>query len=367
MFRTSLHPYAALAALLVCGGARAGASSAVVSSEFVNPHPPTAQCHASTLVETRHGLLAAWFGGSHEGAADVAIWVARKRDGHWSRAVKVADGAQADGRRYPTWNPVLFQPRHGPLMLFYKVGPDPRHWWGMRITSTDDGAHWSRPQRLPDGILGPIKDKPVQLADGTIVSPSSTEDHGWRVHFEWSDDGGAHWHRTGAVNDPHTIGAIQPSLLLHRGGTLQAVGRTRQNRVFSVWSHDAGRHWGPMSLLDVDNPNSGLDAVTLADGRMLMVYNPTLGGAHWWNGRGTLAVALSDDGVHWHQVLQLEHQPGQEFSYPAVIQTRDGRIHISYTWKRIRIKHVVLDPRKLQSGPPEAPMPTPRRRHGRGG
>ena len=118
--------------------------------------------------------------------------------------------------RHPTWNPVLFQPRSGPLMLFYKVGPSPSTWWGMVMTSADGGRTWSPPRRLPDGVLGPIKNKPVQLANGDILSGSSTEHDGWRVHFERSSDNGATWTATPPLNDGKEIPAIQPSILVHR-------------------------------------------------------------------------------------------------------------------------------------------------------
>ncbi len=337
--------------------------SPIVLQEFIATRPPTPQSHASTLVETRDGtLLAAWFGGKHEGAADVGIWLARRGGEGWLPPRRVAGGAQDDGiqnagmqgnaRPQPAWNPVLFQSAQGPLQLYYKAGPNPRQWWGMLTVSSDDGARWSVPRRLPDGILGPIKNKSLQLPNGRILAPSSSEDQadGWRAHIEYTDDNGQHWRRGGALNDPAHIGAIQPSLLRHRNGRLQALGRSKQNRVFSVFSNDNGDTWEPMTLLDVENPNSGTDAVMLRDGRALLVYNPTPAGKDWWDGRGVLAVALSDDGVRWRRVLTLEDSPKNEFSYPAVIQTGDGRIHVSYTWKRQRIKHVVLDPQLLADG-----------------
>ena len=77
--------------------------------------------------------------------------------------------------RHPCWNPVLFDVPGAGLMLFYKVGPSPQTWWGMVRTSRDSGRTWSEARRLPDGILGPIKNKPVRLADGTLVAGSSTE------------------------------------------------------------------------------------------------------------------------------------------------------------------------------------------------
>ena len=213
----------------------------VLAVEMVYDEAPFPECHAATLVESNGDLLAAWFGGTHERHPDVGIWVSRRGLAGWSPPREVATGVQEDGTRLPTWNPVLFQPSRGPLMLFYKVGPTPRDWWGMVITSTDGGRTWSTPRRLPEGILGPIKNKPIQLENGDILAPSSSENDGWRVHFERSSDGGSEWAATPPVNDPQEIQAIQPSLLVHRDGRLQAIGRTRRSGVFQVWSTKQGR------------------------------------------------------------------------------------------------------------------------------
>jgi hypothetical protein len=269
-------------------GAPAGAAQPTfVANEFIFTSAPFPSCHASTIVETESGqLLVAWFGGTKEGQPDVGIWLSRHVNGYWTAPAEVANGLQADGKRNPCWNPVLFQPKDGPLMLFYKVGPSPSSWWGMLRTSDDDGRSWSAARRLPDGILGPIKNKPVQLANREIVCPSSSEDKGWRVHFERSRDGGRTWSATAPVNDGKEISAIQPSILLH-GDRLQAVGRTKQGKVFEVWSGDDGKTWGKMTLTELPNPNSGTDAVTLRDGRHLLVYN------HTSKGRTPLNVAVS--------------------------------------------------------------------------
>lgn len=314
----------------------------LIRREFVYETAPFPSCHASTLAEPAAGtLIAAWFGGQHEKAPDVGIWVARCIGaGPWSVPVEVADGVQPDGTRLPCWNPVLFQPKDGPLMLFYKVGPSPSTWWGMVRTSQDGGQTWSEARRLPAGILGPIKNKPVQLPDGDILCPTSTEHAGWRVHFERSRDGGRTWSAAPPVNDGKTIGAIQPSVLFLGGDRLLAVGRTLQGKVFRIASDDRGQTWGAMALTELPNPNSGTDAVTLRDGRHLLVYN------HTAKGRSPLNVALSADGQTWQAALVLESDPG-EYSYPAVIQTGDGLVHITYTWKRQRVRHVVVDPAAL--------------------
>jgi predicted neuraminidase len=274
-------------------------------------------------------------------------------NGHWSAPVAVADGVGFATNRLPTWNPVLFQPLAGPLMLFYKVGPKPAEWWGMVMTSTNDGQSWSPPARLPAGLLGPIKNKPVQLANGDILCGSSTEGDGWKVHFERSSDGGKTWIATPPVNDGKTIGAIQPSLLFLNDGTLAAVGRTRNDKVFEISSPDQGRTWGAMWLTDLPNPDSGTDAVTLRDGRQLLVYNHNVRTGSNNKGRSPLNVAVSADGKSWSAALVLEDDPDAPngFAYPAVIQTRDGLVHITYTWERKRIKHVVVDPAWLELRP----------------
>ena len=313
-------------------------------SEFIYETAPFPECHASTIAEPPGGLIAAWFGGTGERNPDVGIWVSRLEDGKWTPPVEVANGVQSETKRYPCWNPVLFQPQSGPLLLFYKVGPSPSSWWGMLMTSADGGKTWSKPRRLPEGIVGPITDKPVQLSNEDILCPSSTEDKGWRVHFERTSDLGQTWQATEPVNDPREIGAIQPTILFHRDGRLQALVRTRQGKVGQVLSEDQGKTWGKMTLTSLPHPNSGIDAVTLKDGRHLLVYN------HTTRGRSPLNVAISTNGTDWQAAVVLENTPG-EYSYPAVIQTRDGNVHITYSWKRLRVRHVVVAPDKLELHP----------------
>lgn len=315
-------------------------SASPVKSAFIYERASFPECHASTLAETEPGLVAAWFGGTAEGKTDVGIWLSRHDGTRWSAPTEVVNGVQAEGKRFPCWNPVLFQPRQGPLLLFYKVGPSPARWWGMMMTSPDGGTTWSKPHRLPEGILGPIKNKPVECADGTLLCGSSTEHDGWRVHFEWTRDLGRTWDKTPPINDGKAFGIIQPGLLTSGGSTVIALMRSTKGRIYATRSADQGKTWRPAEPLALPNPNSGLDAVTLRDGRHLLVSNPTP------KGRTPLSVAISKDGVEWENVLTLEDRPG-EYSYPAVIQARDGLVHATYTWKRQRIRHVVLDPKAL--------------------
>jgi predicted neuraminidase len=219
----------------------------------------------------------------------------------------------------------------------------------MVITSDDGGRTWSKPRALPEGILGPIKNKPVELADGTWLSGSSTEGDGWRLHFERSSDEGRTWERTAPVKQ-NGFDSIQPGILVHGDGVLQALNRTKQGVLSSTWSYDGGKTWTPTSDSGLPNPGSGTDAVTLDNGVHLLVYNhssppperPSKGV------RYPLNIARSTDGINWENVLTVESLPRSAgYAYPCIIQTSDGHVHIAYTFDRDMIKHVVIDPDKL--------------------
>lgn len=325
----------------------------ILRSEFIYEadEVPFPSCHASTIEVTPSGLVASWFGGTHEKHEDVGIWVSRHVDGEWTIPVEVADGIQSDSLRYPTWNPVLYY-QEDTLVLFFKVGPNCADWWGEMITSVDDGKTWSDPVRFPDHIWGPIRNKPILLDDGTLLCPSSTEYDGWRAHMEWTSDLGKTWGRTEALNHGDSLSAIQPAILQHPQGKLQILCRTRQDRIYSAWSEDKGKTWTSLEATNLPNNNSGIDAVTLNDGRHLLVYNHIDRHASD-DKRNRLHVAISDDGIHWAAVTVLEDDAdtSHEYSYPAVIQAPDGTVHITYTWRRELIKHVALDPSEIDPVP----------------
>ena len=334
-------------------------ASGVLKSQLIYglDNLPTPQCHASTIEEIEGLVVAAWFGGSHEKNKDVGIWVSRNMQGTWSKPIEVANGIQDSNLRYPCWNPVLFQREDGPLMLFYKVGPSPSEWWGMLITSNDGGVTWSDPEPLGEGmhgkLLGPIKNKPVKLTDGTLISPTSMEfeegnEDFWRVYFETSNDGGKSWTASDFINDGQAFDAIQPSILFHPGNVLQILCRTQQGVIAQSWSQDNGKTWSEMTATDLPNPNAGTDAVTLLDGRQLLVYNHTTREGDFPKGRNMLNVAISNDGIKWSPVITLERQEG-EYSYPAVIQGSRGLVHITYTYQRKSVKYVQIDPRSINN------------------
>ncbi|MDD4190663.1 MAG: exo-alpha-sialidase [Mangrovibacterium sp.] len=320
-------------------------TEAVATAEFIygREDVPFPECHASTIAEIPGGLIAAWFGGTEEKHPDVCIYTSRKINEKWGMPVLAADGVE-NGKQYPCWNPVLFQRDNGDLILYYKVGPDPRSWWGLYKISTNAGQTWSEATRIPDDLLGPIKNKPVRLSDGKILYPTSFETREtWASYMEVSDQSLQNWEKISIDNG--SFQTIQPTVLFHPDGSLQILCRSKNQSVAESWSKDGGQSWSVMKATSLPNNNSGIDAVTLSDGRQLLVFNPVT------KGRNILGVAVSKDGQHWEAAVLLENdpEPRAEYSYPAVIQSKDGRVHITYTWNRKLVKYVALDPEKIRT------------------
>jgi alpha-L-rhamnosidase len=156
----------------------------------------------------------------------------------------------------------------------------------------------------------------------------------------------------GPINDGKDWNVIQPSILTYPDGRLQILCRTRNRCIASAWSKDRGKTWSAFEALSLPNNNSGTDAVTLKDGRQLLVYNHVLPPKKETKGpRTPLNVAVSNDGLNWSASLVLEDSPIGQYSYPSVIQGSDGMIHMVYTWRRERIKYVKIDPSKLMEVP----------------
>ncbi|MDF2190445.1 family 78 glycoside hydrolase catalytic domain [Paraflavitalea sp. CAU 1676] len=319
----------------------------IVEDVFVFDRASFPESHASTIVQTPKGLLTAWFGGTKEGYKDVCIWTSALEKGHWTKPVMVADGIINDTTRFPCYNPVLYQAPNGELLLFYKIGSRVATWKGYMKRSKDHGVTWGPREELPEGFLGPVKNKPL-LFGNELWCASSTEGNGWRVHFEVTSDWGRTWRKVGPINDGKTINAIQPSILTYADGRWQVLCRSRNRAVVESWSADGGKTWSPMVPSNLPNNNSGTDAVTLKDGRQLLVYNHVLPpGKEAKGARTPLNVAISKDGKNWFAALVLEDSPVSQYSYPSVIQTPDGMVHFVYTWRRERIKYVKVDPSKL--------------------
>ena len=389
-------------------------SQAITKDEFLYEQASFPQCHAATIVETKKGdLVATYFGGKHERNPDVCIWVSIKKKGSnkWSKPILAADGvftlgtpnaqiagitaestlategpvrkgtASANQRRKACWNPVICEMPNGELWLFFKIGMKVSDWTGWLCKSKDGGKTWSDKEPLPEGFLGPIKNKP-EIVDGRLLCPSSTEDNGWKFHMEIYNLATKQWKYVGPVkaelamrtedmkapvaksdkedmeapdaggeaakDGRHPIDCIQPSILKLKDGRLQVLMRTRNGKIGTSFSSDNGDTWTDVTLLDVPNNQSGTDAVTLSDGRHVLIYNNFASLPGTKKGvRTPLSIAISDDGTHWRHALTLEDSPISQYSYPSIIQGRDGKLHAIYTWRRLRIAYKEIDPAKL--------------------
>ena len=399
---------------------------AITKDEFLYDNGGFPSAHASTITRLKNGdLVAAYFGGTFERNPDVCIWVSRKPKGAkaWEMPILAADGVfrvgtedarkaglsgidekttpadkgpVKDGQRrfgipanyhydyrsktanvaLPTdlkrkacWNPVLYTMPDGEVWLFYKVGASVADWTGWLVKSKDGGKTWTSPEALPDGFLGPVKNKP-ELVNGRLLCASSTERKGWRFHMEILDLKTNQWKYVGPVEAekrPRTddvdsasvdmehpiykkgkkadnIFCIQPSILKLKDGRLQVLMRTRNAKLATSFSSDGGDTWTPVTLLDVENNQSGTDAVTLSDGRHVLIYNnfETLPGTPK-GVRTPLSLAISDDGTHWNHILTLEDSPVGQYSYPSIIEDSDGKLHCVYTWCRQRVAYKEVD------------------------
>lgn len=307
---------------------------AQIQQTFIYESAPFPECHASTIVETAPGeFFAAWFGGTREGAKDVAIWGARLKDGQWGAPVEIARE-----KNFSTYNPVLFHTKDKKLWLYYKFGLSPATWNGAKIQSVDGGRSWSGKEYLAAGVYGPIKNKPLVMADGTIVSGTSVEsDFAWTAWVERSTDNGQTWTKHGPIVYPgEPKGIIQPAMATI-GKNMRMYLRSTTKIGFITYSDskDGGKTWSSAKITNLPNPNSGIDTVTLKDGRIVLIYN------HTSKGRSPLNIAVSKDGDKWSDPIVLESEPG-EYSYPAIIQAADGKIHATWTWQRKRVKHAVI-------------------------
>ena len=300
------------------------------------------KCHASTIEILPSGdIVAAWFAGSHEGAADVEIWLAIRHNDAWS-----APQVVASGNGIPCWNPVLLE-SNGVLTLFYKVGKEIPTWQTMYKTSADGGHTWSDAKELVPGDVGgrgPVKNKCLRLHNGAILAPSSWESETqWECFMDVSTDGGRTWQPTADVprsrDDFTGKGMIQPTLWQDDDGVVHMLARSTEGAIFASKSLDDGYTWETAWKTDLPNNNCGIDVARLDDGRLVLVYNPVAGN---WAARSPIAFAVScDNGNSWSAPQILDHVPcdpkvnieATEFSYPAVL-ARGNDVFITYTWKR---------------------------------
>ncbi len=313
-----------------------------ISSEFIYEIPKHPECHASSITDLGNGQLAAvWNGGTCEGHIDFFAWYSRYDGTAWSEPVILARGPMHFPDKDTIVNPVIFKHSSGKVLFFYKIGTLTDGITGRMRVSEDNGQTFGAVINLPAGIMGPSKNKPIELSNGDILCPSTSR------QMEITSDFGTTWQTRTVPNNAAYEGVIQPTVLQYPGGKLQAIFRTQEDNLAQSLSFDEGNSWSSLNLTSLPSNNSGIDAATLDDGCHLIVYNhSSIPSGNWGGPRTPLNLALTTNGTTWYAALVLEDEPG-EYSYPALIQSDDGLVHIVYTWHRLRIKHVTIDPDQL--------------------
>jgi predicted neuraminidase len=357
-------------------------------SEAIFPAEPKHN-HASCVIELSSGdLLAAWYSGSGERTADDVLI-----QGAWLKAGSEKwepRFTMADTPGYPDCNPALFAAPNRTVWLFWPTILDHR-WEGALLkyaVAQDDGAHSGPPRWSKEGVLhvtpqdfGPAMDRAIEAIPETarnraksaldrLAARSKDELYqrlGWmpRVHptvlpsGRWllplysdtfnasivalSDDQGASWSASAPMLG---FGNIQPSLVRKNDGTIVAFMRDNgsHHKIRLSTSSDEGKNWSAVTNSDLPNPGAGIEAIRLASGRWALVYNDTARGRH------SLALSLSDDeGKSWKVTRHIERvADGQgAFHYPSILQTRDGKLHVTYTRKLAKegstIQHAAFD------------------------
>ena len=298
--------------------------------------------HCSSITEAPNGdLLVSWYGGSYESADDQVLFLARRRKGvrSWSKPEIVVS---SPGK--PPGNAILFTDKRKRVWLIWgrMDGTQPMRrgtgWDACELfyrTSADSGATWSEDKPFYHDTLGWLpRNLPIFLADGTLVVPISDERNGHGVDLSFflaSKDDGSTWTQSGIMQ-----GGEQPTFIERADGTMLAYLRTRPN-IKASESHDHGKTWSEPLPTQWKNPDSGISMRRLANGHVFLVFN------NQDNSRSPLHIARSvDEARNWDKPLELESNPG-EYSYPSILQSSDGKIHIVYTFRRYSIKHVELN------------------------
>ena len=300
------------------------------------------RCHSSQIYALPDGsLIAAWWNGSEEAGRDLVIRVSRRLPGNvnWEPPRIVADTPDTT-----EGNPVFFMPSADELWLFYRAGFP----WAkiMQVKSTDLGRTWTEPAVFLNEPGWTLRSRIIRLQNGDIIIPALTRG-GQELKlpralsvFIYSEDRGRSWQKTEAI---HTEpGNNEPAIFQRTDGSLLAFMRPYdpepvERYMWQSESYDNGRTWSEPGRTPIRNPSSAIEVLKLVNGNVVLAFNDSR------EMRSPLCLALSlDDGRTWSSKRVLEDAPGR-FSYPALAQSADGRIHVTYTFRRTHIKHVEVN------------------------
>ncbi len=338
------------------------------------------QVHVASITAFKDGQLAAvWYGGKHEGSKDTLVFLStcswkQGKENHWTKPRGIV-GRRSAGKQLKRYikkvgNPLIFTDSRDRLWLLY-VTVSFGGWSGSALNvqvSEDRGETWSPTHRL---TLSPffnvstlVRNCPVFLTDGRIGIPIYHECLGIFSEMLWisrdESDGSFDYVKTRMTwGNEFLQPAVAPI------GPRRAIVLYRNHQPGSeikmAETTDRGISWSRPTAINLPNPAAGLNAVTLWNNRVLLAYNDSL------ENRENLSLALWEPQTKkWRRIAVLENTKNGEFSYPYMTKTKNGTIHLVYTWQRKRIKHVVFNEAWVGSpsgGPPGAPV----RRAPRGG
>lgn len=327
----------------------------ILKQEFLSPEKEYFDCHSSDIIETIPGCFCAvWKGGPGKGKSNIdikkniGIWLSLCSNNTWSEPTEIVKAENS-----VCWNPVLCKLSKQEILLFFRIGKDPRQAVSFLKRSFDGGATWTKEEILPAGIFGPSKCKPIVTDTGTLICPSSIavgepedEFKATAVWIDLSADKGKHWKKIGPLELPdRKFGVIEPALCYDCQGKLRMFCRDRANKVGKkgfIWtavSSDGGLSWSELKQTGLPNPDSGIDVVDLGEGKLALLYNHS----HTYRYPLNLAISL-DGGDHWSDPYILD----ESGEFPAAILASDEKLHITYAInskneEQRRIKHSVVD------------------------
>ncbi len=307
-------------------------------------HP---SCHCSVIQELPNKeLMAVWYAGKREAHKTVGLKASWKplAGGTWSPPVIIQKTpGRADGNAVIMWyNDALY-------LFFDTIHGFGFPWFNTIVylkKSTDFGRTWSDPVQIlptaPKGIT--VRNKPLLLGNRLLI-PVGNE----HLRKCWSNviitENGADYRLSRPITLPKGR-CEQPTLVLLGNGRLLAFLRTNQNSVYRTYSEDEGDTWSLAEKIPLMNPNSALDMVRTPEGDLILAWNnnPHASGGMAAS-RECLNIGYSpDEGQTWPIIKELEHVKARSsVSYPSIIQGSDGLFHITYSYRRDKIRYVKFD------------------------
>lgn len=321
---------------------------------FVNEADPGVISHVSSICPVDNDkMICTWYAGSMEGARDVAIYSSSydEGEGTWTPPSLLIDRKKSslELHRYvkKVGNSLVFNDDNGGLMLFY-ASITMGGWSGSSLNykvSADGGRTWSPSRKM---VLSPffnltnnLKNKGIRFQDGSFLLPVYHEfmnNYSELIRIRRKDSSFSYEIR----KMTRGMDAIQPSIVYGEGKKLTAFFRNmdtgEKNYILTAHSEDLGQSWSGLTKTSLPNPNSGFDMFNLDDTTYMGIINDS------FTDRSKLTMIISHDGGKtWKAVKTLENSAGKEFAYPFISRSNRGLFHITYTYDRRRIKHIVFN------------------------